>query len=115
MRRLAPLAAAGRPLSWLMDSAMAIEHWASATPHSAALVIAETGETISFREMVERSNRAAHLLRNIGLQAGDHVAFMVDNSPLFFDLCWAAQRSGLIYTPMSIHLAAEDAGYILSD
>lgn len=115
MRQPAPLAAGGGLRLRLTGAIMSIEHWASTTPHSAALIIAETGETVSFRELVERSNRAAHLLRDLGLRAGDHVAFMVDNSPLFFDLCWAALRSGLVYTPMSIHLAAEDAGYILSD
>ena len=94
---------------------MSIDHWARVTPDAPALIMAGSGEATSYRELDRRSNQAAHLFRSLGLHAGDHCAFMVENSPLFFVLCWGALRSGLIYTPLSTYLAAEDAAYVVSD
>lgn len=94
---------------------MLISQWADKTPDAPAIVMAGSGETVTFRQLVERSNQAAQLFRGLGLNAGDHIAFMIDNQPLFFELCWAAKLSGLKYTPISTYLAAEDAAYILAD
>jgi len=70
---------------------------------------------VTFQELEERSNRVAHLLRHLGLRAGDHIALMLENQPRFMDICWAAQRCGLYYTAISTHLTAAEAAYIIND
>ena len=35
--------------------------------------------------------------------------------PRFFEICWGAQRSGLIYTAISSRLTAAEVDYIVND
>jgi long-chain acyl-CoA synthetase len=88
---------------------------AVANPDKPAIIMAGSGEIVSYRELDERSNRAAHLFRSLGLGHGDTVALCLDNRAAFFDLVWGAQRAGLIYVAISCRLTASEIDYILSD
>jgi fatty-acyl-CoA synthase len=88
---------------------------ASTAPDRPALIVAETGETVSFGELDRRSNRAAHLFRSLGLDVGDTIALFVENLPVFYDIVWGAQRSGLFYVCISTKLTAPEVDYILAD
>ena len=77
--------------------------------------MARSGESVTYRQLEDRSNQGAQLLRTIGLRRGDVVALMLDNSARFFEICFAAQRSGLFYTAMSTRLSAQEAEYIIGD
>ena len=77
--------------------------------------MAESGRIVTYRELDERSNRLAHLLRDRGLRRGDHIAILAENHERFFDALWAAARSGLYFTPVNSHLTADEAGYIVDD
>ncbi|TPG13258.1 acyl-CoA synthetase [Sphingomonas koreensis] len=88
---------------------------AAAQPDKPALIVAETGETISYAALERRSNRAAHLFRARGLGVGDAVAFFCDNIPDYYDLTWGAQRAGLFYVCISSKLTAPEAAYIVQD
>ena len=68
------------------------------TPDKPAYVIAETGETLTYGELDRRSNQGAQLFSRIGLKPGDHIALLMENGLPFVEICWAAQRAGLIYT-----------------
>ena len=61
-----------------------------------------------------RTSCAQCFLRR-GLRFGDHIAVVMENRPEFFEVCWAAQRSGLFYTALNWHFTAEEAAYILDD
>jgi long-chain acyl-CoA synthetase len=76
------------------------EH-AKTRPDQPAVVMARSGETISYRELDARSNRLAHLLRAIGLKRGDHYAAFMENHPRFIECSAAASGRGST-TPMSI-------------
>ena len=67
---------------------------AQRTPDKPAVIMGSSGAVVTYRELDERSNQVAHLFRSQGLQPGDRVAFMVENHPRLFELCWGAQRSG---------------------
>ncbi len=84
-------------------------------PDKPAVIIAETGEVRTYRELDEASNRAAHFFRSRGLQIGDVVALMLDNSPDYYGLTWGAQRSGLHYVCISSKLTADETDYILEN
>ena len=84
-------------------------------PDKAAVIMAGSGETISFAQLDANSNRVAHLFRSLGLEHGDTVAICMENRAEFFDLCWGAQRSGLVYVAISNRLTASEIDYILGD
>jgi len=84
-------------------------------PDKPAYVMAATGESVSYRQLDDRSNRIAQLFRACGLKTGDHVALFLENSPRFFEICWGAQRAGLIYTAISSRLTAAEVDYIVTD
>ncbi|RDK09195.1 AMP-binding protein [Cupriavidus lacunae] len=88
---------------------------AQRTPDKPAVIMGSSGAVVTYRELDERSNQVAHLFRSLGLQPGDRVAFMVENHPRLFELCWGAQRSGIVYICLSTRLNAADAAYIVND
>jgi acyl-CoA synthetase (AMP-forming)/AMP-acid ligase II len=88
--------------------------FAEQTPHKPAVMMAD-GRTLSYAELERASTQLARVFRAAGLRAGDHVAFCVENRPEFFVIAWAAQRSGLYYTPCSTRLKAHELDYILND
>jgi long-chain acyl-CoA synthetase len=84
-------------------------------PDKAAVIVAETGEAISYRELDEASNRVAHMFRSKGLRHDDVVAFMLDNDPRYYSLTWGAQRSGLRFVCISSRLTQDETDYILEN
>lgn len=88
---------------------------AATTPDKPAIIVAETGETISYAALDARSNQAAQLFRTEGLQPGDRVALFLENTPDYFAFAWAAQRSGLLFVAISSKLTAPEVDYILTD
>src|SRR5262245_13302254 len=88
---------------------------AAVTPGKPAVIMAGSGRVVTYQELEEESNRLAHLLRSAGLRPGDHIAFMLENHPLFMAVVWAAHRSGLYYTAISSRLQAEELAYIVAN
>ncbi|MEN3951499.1 AMP-binding protein [Iodidimonas sp. SYSU 1G8] len=88
---------------------------ARTTPEKPAYIMAATGETVTYGELEARSNRLAQLFRAKGLKPGDHIALMMENQARFYEVCWAAQRSGLYFTAISTRLTAPEAAYIVND
>ena len=80
-----------------------------------AVVMAGSGETITFGQLEERSRRVAQMLHAAGLRPGDHIAVMLENHPRYFEIFWGAMRSGLYLTPINWHLKVDEAGYIVQD
>src|SRR5450631_3240348 len=76
-------------------------------PDKIAYQMADSGKAISYRELDELSNQGAHLFRSLGLKAGDHIAFLMENRLAFMEICWAAQRAGLYYTAISRYLTRD--------
>ena len=74
-----------------------------------------SGETITFKQLDERSNRIAHALRAAGCAPGDTIAIFAENSPRYFEICWAAQRAGLYYVAVSSRLTTPEVAYIIED
>jgi long-chain acyl-CoA synthetase len=88
---------------------------AGTTPDHSAVIMAPTGETVTFRDLESRANQAAHLFRSMNIFDGDCIALLMDNCSAYFDLAWAAQRAGLYYVCISTKLSAGEADYILRD
>ena len=90
-------------------------HHARTTPDKPAVVMADTGVVVTYRQLEDGANRVAQLFRSLGLQSGDHIALMLENHPRYFEICWGAHRAGLIYTAMSTRLTESEVSYIVND
>ena len=90
-------------------------HHATTTPDRPAIVMAGSGESVSYRQLDEASNRLAHWLRAQGLRTGDHIAILAENNPRYFEVYWAALRSGLYITAINRFLSPEEAAFIVND
>jgi len=84
-------------------------------PHKPAIIMGDSGEMVTYKELDERSNQGAQLFRSLGLKTGDHIGMMLENNRQFLEILWAAQRSGLIFTPISTHLKKSETAYILKN
>lgn len=89
--------------------------WAGEFPDKAAAIHAVTGASTSYKELNDRSNQLAQLMWAKGLRPGDHVAIFMENNLRYFEVIWAAMRSGLYLTTINQYLTSEEAGYILDN
>ncbi|WP_319447746.1 MULTISPECIES: acyl-CoA synthetase [unclassified Mycobacterium] len=89
--------------------------FANVTPEKAAVIMAGSGQALTYRELDDRSMQLAQLFRDRGIRRGQVVATLSENRPEFFEVYWAAMRSALYFTAVNTHLAAEEAAYIVDN
>ena len=89
--------------------------WARLKPDTPAIVMASTGEAISYGELERRSNRLAHYLRGRGLQRLDHYSIFMENQARYVEACAAGERSGLYYTCINSYLQPDEVAYLLQN
>jgi acyl-CoA synthetase (AMP-forming)/AMP-acid ligase II len=65
-----------------MHPAEHAEHY----PDKPAVIMARTGEVVTYRDLDTNSNRAAHVFRAAGCQIGDVVAILLGNGPRFHEI-----------------------------
>jgi acyl-CoA synthetase (AMP-forming)/AMP-acid ligase II len=88
---------------------------AANNPEKPAYIMAKSGEVVTYGQLDEASNRGAHLFRELGFGPKTPIAIFMENHPRFLEICWAAQRSGLVYTTISSRLTAPEVLYIVRD
>jgi long-chain acyl-CoA synthetase len=88
---------------------------AARSPGRVAYVMADGGEVVTYLDLVERSRRCAHLLRELGVGPDDHIGVIAENHPRLLEVAWGAQRSGIRYTLMSPRSTAAECEYIVGD
>jgi long-chain acyl-CoA synthetase len=84
-------------------------------PDKPAIIMATSGETVTFAEFEGRANRVAHLLRAAGLKRGDHIAIFMENSIRMLEVEAGAERTGLYYTLINTYLAPDEVAYIVAN
>src|SRR6195256_992352 len=84
-------------------------------PLQPAFIMAGSGETVTYAELEARSNRLAHLLRNLGLKRLDHHAIFMENNSRYLEACGAGERSGLYYTCVNSYLTPSELAYIINN
>src|SRR5688500_19919507 len=83
------------------------------SPDKPAYIMASSGLVVTNRELDEGSNRLAHLLKDRGLEFGDHIAIFMDNNAHYLQVAWAAQRSGLYFPPINFNYLVVAVSYTL--
>ena len=89
--------------------------YAKSQPSHPAVIMASTGETISYGELEVRSNRLAHLLRSRGVHRLDHYSIYMENNARYVECCTVGERAGLYYTCVNSFLTVEELAYILNN
>src|SRR5262245_46228663 len=88
---------------------------ASHTPDKPAIIMAASGEVLTYAELEDASSRFARALRARGFREGDQIAVLMENNRAYLEITWAAQRSGLHYTAINSHLRQAEVQYVLDD
>jgi long-chain acyl-CoA synthetase len=94
---------------------MELVHRIEPEPDQPAIVMAGSGETLTFGRLRAQANRLAHLLRAAGLRRGDHFAIFMENHPRYFECGTAGARSRLYFTNVNCFLTAAEVAYILNN
>lgn len=90
-------------------------HYATQHPDRPAIIMAESGETITYARYEARSNQLAHYLRANGLNSGDHYSIFMENHPRYAETNSAGERAGLYYTCVNSYLKADELAYIINN
>jgi acyl-CoA synthetase (AMP-forming)/AMP-acid ligase II len=99
----------------MTDTALFVSEHARRQPDRPAVVEVATGETVTYGALETRSVKLSRMWRERGIGHGGHVAILMDNDARYFEVAWAAQRSGLYFTPVNWHLTPDEAAYIVRD
>ncbi|MGO4964300.1 MULTISPECIES: bacitracin non-ribosomal peptide synthetase BacC [Bacillus] len=89
------------------------EHQAGKTPEQTAVVFAD--EKLTYRELNEKANQLARLLRDKGASAGAPVAIMIEPSLEMIISMMAVLKAGAAYVPIESEQLAKRTNEILSD
>lgn len=90
-------------------------HHARAWPDRPAVIVADTGEILSYGDMIRGANRLANLFVGLGLRPGDCVAFCLENHVRYCELVWAAKAAGLYYVCIARQSGVDDLRYVLTN
>ena len=88
---------------------------ATTHPDRAAVIMADSGESISYAQFEAQANQLAHYLRAAGLQRLDHYSIFMQNNAQYLVTCAAGERAGLYYTCINSYLQGEELAYILNN
>jgi fatty-acyl-CoA synthase len=89
-----------------------IERWAQLQPDKTAVHF--QGEDISYAELAKRVTRTSEaLVEQLGIGAGDRVAYLGYNRPEMLELLFALARIGAMFVPLNFRLALAEHQDIL--
>ncbi len=91
-----------------------LDHWASNTPDSQAIVF--EGKAISFAQLAGKVACARGFLsEHCGIRAGDRVAYLGLNHPDMLVILFACESLGAIFNPLNSRLAREEYAFLLAN
>jgi long-subunit acyl-CoA synthetase (AMP-forming) len=67
---------------------------AAADPDKPAIIMATSGQIVTYGEYESASNQVAHFLRDSGLRRGDHMSVLMENNPRMLMSEAGAERTG---------------------
>lgn len=79
------------------------------------VALKEKNRRFTYGQTNERVNRLASSLLSLGLQKGDKIAVLLENSVEIVELYIATAKTGLIIVPINFRIADRDVEYILNN
>jgi benzoate-CoA ligase family protein len=70
---------------------------------------------VSYRELLERTNRAGNFLRQLGVRRGERVALLLMDTPEFFYCYFGAIKIGAVAVPVNPFQKTKECIYVLKD
>jgi long-chain acyl-CoA synthetase len=98
-----------------MDLSQLLRATAARVPAKTALMVAGSGQTISFEELDREADRVARGLARAGVDKGDRVAIGMPNVPHFVFAYFGILRAGAVVVPLNIMFTEEEVARVLSD
>jgi len=86
-----------------------------AAKHPDRLAISHLSENLTYRQLNERSNQVAHVLRERGLQTNEIVAVMMERSVDLVVAILGVIKAGGAYVPVDPHYPQDRIHYMLED
>jgi len=90
-----------------------VQKRADMSPDKPAIIFED--EPVTYRELNEGVNRAAHLLRKRGIGNGDRVSVVLLNCVEFLEVYFACAKLGAILVPLNHRLVGPELVYQLND
>jgi fatty-acyl-CoA synthase len=94
---------------------MTITKQCQLAPERLAIIMAETGQSTSYKDLDQSAAVLAAAMSRWGFQPGDRIAVFMENEPEFLCLVWAGLRAGLRVVPVNRFLKAAELVYIVDD
>jgi len=79
------------------------------------LALKDRRRQLTFKELNERTNKLANGFLKSGLNKGDMIAILSNNSIEFMEMYIAAAKGGLIVIPLNFRLHPDDISYIINN
>ncbi|PHN08610.1 non-ribosomal peptide synthetase [Flavilitoribacter nigricans] len=79
------------------------------------MAVATESQSITYRDLDQRSNQLARFLLDNGLEKGDRVALLLRRSPELIISIWAVLKAGGTFVPVPVHTPAGRALGIIHD
>lgn len=89
--------------------------YARLAPQATAIIDRDAGKRITYSELDQHVRKLGNGLISLGLQAGDRVAILSQNSIEFMALYFACGRAGLVAQPLNWRLSALELKKIVDD
>jgi len=87
----------------------------SLQPEATAFIDLYGNRRFNWQQLDDRVTRLANGLSNLGVNAGDRVAYIGLNSTDVIDMLYACMRLRAIYVPLNFRLTAQELSYIVGD
>lgn len=82
-------------------------------PNKTALIF--EGNSLTYKELDDGSNRTANGLLSWGVKPGDRIAYLGKNSHHYYELLFGVAKAGAVLCPINWRLALPEIEYILND
>jgi len=79
------------------------------------VALKDTERSLTYPEVNRRVNQLAHGLMELGLEKGDKVAVLLENSIEIVEVYLATAKSGLVIVPINFRLMGKDVEYIANN
>jgi acyl-CoA synthetase (AMP-forming)/AMP-acid ligase II len=86
-----------------------------ARDRGSAVAVTFEGRDITYAELDRRSDQVAGLLQELGVKAGDRVAWLGRSSELWYELFFGVARARACLAPINSRLAVPEIAFILQD
>jgi long-chain acyl-CoA synthetase len=98
-----------------MNLSQMLRDTASRVPDRVALVVASSGDTVTFAALDQEADRVARGLIAAGVTKGDRVALGMHNVPHFPFAYFGILRAGAVVVPLNVMLTSEEVTRVLKD